>query len=87
MTGMTGDTRGTQLLRRARSVLTAVGCQSTGCYADTGHQPSCLRGRAEKVVAAIDEHLAERKSAIDLGLLETVEWDALRAHERRKASV
>ena len=55
-----GD-RSEQLLRRAVSLLAEVGCQATGCYVDTGHRPSCLRGRAEKLGAEIDDHLAHQR--------------------------
>jgi hypothetical protein len=64
---MTGDARGAQLLRRARSVLSDVTCRSM-CYASEGHRADCIRGRAEKVVAAIDDHIAEQAARPTLGL-------------------
>lgn len=50
-----------QLLRRVRTLLTDIGCQSSGCYAATGHQPVCHRGRGEKLVIEIDRHLAQKQ--------------------------
>lgn len=46
-----------QLLRRCKVLLGDIECRASGCYADTGHVPSCVRGRAERLVVKIDEHL------------------------------
>lgn len=50
-----------KLLRRTLRLLADVRCDSTGCYAATGHREACIRGRAEKLAEEIAAELERRR--------------------------